>query len=79
MYIDIKVRDINNKIFTLKVKKLDIILHVKNMIFDWTGFHPDTQYLSFGGKKLEDKYKIWDYDIRTDSLINILIWQVGGF
>ena len=61
------------KINTLLVESTDSIETIKFKIQDLEGIPPDQQFLSYGGKKLEDNRNLSDYYIQEGSTIHLYL------
>ncbi len=59
----------SGKIFTLEVEPSNTIEDVKTKIQDIDGTPPGKQELYYGGKKLEDKKTLTDYNIEKDATL----------
>ena len=59
------------KIISLPVCALDTIESIKKMLQIMTGIPSDQQRLVFEGIPLEDKFKVCDYEIETESTLHL--------
>jgi ubiquitin C len=71
--MQILVKMLNEKTFTLLVDQLDTIEIVKKKIQEKEGFMPDTQRLLFSGKCLADHMHLADYGIQEESTLHLVL------
>jgi ubiquitin len=72
-WMQIFVRTLLGKRFTLEVFKTERIEDVKRKIQNEEGIPPDQQKLIFAGRQLEDGYTLQDYSIQKDSTLRLIL------
>ncbi|GBG63675.1 hypothetical protein CBR_g38987 [Chara braunii] len=76
--VQIFVKTLTDKIFTVEVDLFDRVCELKDRIHDLEGIPQDQQRLIFGGKQLEDRKMLADYKIQKESVIAIVLRLRGG-
>jgi ubiquitin len=71
--MDIKIKTLTGKIFTLEVESQDTIETVKAKVQEKEGIAPEQQILNYEGKDLEDGRTLNDYNIQAGTTINLVL------
>ena len=76
--MSIIVRDFNGKSININTRGIDSILSLKEKIYSRTKIPINDQLLTLSGKHLEDYKKLSEYNILTNSILNLSMRLKGG-
>mmetsp|Transcript_44370 Transcript_44370/g.70255 ORF Transcript_44370/g.70255 Transcript_44370/m.70255 type:complete len:156 (+) Transcript_44370:75-542(+) len=76
--MELSVKTLAGKTVTVEVEEGETIGDIKAKIQDKEGIPPKEQRLIFGGKQLDDRKTLQQYDIKEDSVINLVLRLRGG-
>jgi len=77
MYIKIK-NAMNGATAMVTVSKLTSVAEVRDMIQEKMEVAPNRQRLFFQGKQLEDEYSLFDYNVKVNDIIQLMVRQPLG-
>ncbi|CAG0895764.1 unnamed protein product [Darwinula stevensoni] len=72
MYIKVRTMD-GKQTSTFNVSKLTTVEEFRKSVHEKMGAEPELQRLFFRGKQLEDGYKLFDYSIEVNSVIQLMV------
>jgi len=72
------VKTLTGKTIAISVSLCDDIKTVKWIIYNKDGVHPEEQRLIFAGMQLKDGKHLYDYNIRAESTLHLVLRLRGG-
>jgi ubiquitin len=72
------VKTLTGKTITLEVEPDDLIESVKSKLQDKEGVPLDQQKLIFKGNELQSDTKLYDYNVKNESVIHMVLGLKGG-
>lgn len=76
--MQIYFKSLIGKVNALQMESSDTVAIIKQKIHDKDGIPLDQKRLIFGGKQLEDRYILSDYNIVIGCTINMVLRLCGG-
>ncbi|KAA6389595.1 MAG: putative ubiquitin 4 [Streblomastix strix] len=76
--IQIFIKKIKNKAFAVNIDNEEPVLELKKKITQKLGIETNEQRLIFAGKELEDEKDLQEYDIQTNSTVQLELRLIGG-
>ncbi|XP_071441691.1 E3 ubiquitin-protein ligase UHRF1-like [Hetaerina americana] len=73
MYVKVRLVGANSRDFTINTSKLTTVDSFKELICKETEIEPQRQRLFYKGKQLEDEYKLFDYSIVLNDVIQLMV------
>ena len=75
--LEIYIKTVSGKFITLMVNSVSATQHIKSMIQDREGIHPDEQKLLFAGRQLKDGEMLSTYHFQNNSTIELSLVKRG--
>ncbi|KAG8232384.1 hypothetical protein J437_LFUL012527 [Ladona fulva] len=73
MYVKVRLVGSRSKDATVTVSKLTTVKQFKELIEEETKVEPEKQRLFYKGKQLEDEYKLFDYNINLNDVVQLMV------
>ncbi|OMJ66226.1 hypothetical protein SteCoe_37012 [Stentor coeruleus] len=76
--ICILIRNIKNRFFELNVNRNETVKKLKEMVKDVEGIDPNSQWLIYNGRGLQNENTIKECEIRNGHIISLVVRSFGG-